>query len=416
MTEDKTYVEFRNYLKEIISHYHSQAEFASACDLSVEYVNRLLNNQVISQPRKKTLQKIAGHSKCGITVKMLMNACGYNAADKKDYSFREENKEIADLILSGLQDALKNPPVRVSSIQDFLSCIDMVLKQYEISYTFEEVPEYNHFFETENGVILSFSWKSGEEDVVFTAKDSLGHKYRGDELYLSFDILVLYDQTASGTLLISDILTSQKDLLSAGSQVAEDIMEMEQYKEDGICLTISFHKKNRNFRKKNKQSAEERLLKAIFGEEDEKPKRISTVEGIGFYLSEKSLSAIPSFVKKHESTLDLLYKKEEKEKLLQRLSEDGIPVSLYCSLVEKIIFKETDIVVGMYMDYPNDENGFDNTPCVILEKALPWEYSDTEKELTKESLVQILDLYARQLHTEVTDCYYVTLIPEKKEP
>lgn len=416
MTEDKNYVEFRNYLKEIISHYHSQAEFASACDLSVEYVNRLLNNQVISQPRKKTLQKIAGHSKCGITVKMLMNACGYNAADKKDYSFREENKEIADLILSGLQDALKNPPVRVSSIQDFLSCIDMVLKQYEISYTFEEVPEYNHFFETENGVILSFSWKSGEEDVVFTAKDSLGHKYRGDELYLSFDILVLYDQTASGTLLISDILTSQKDLLSAGSQVAEDIMEMEQYKEDGICLTISFHKKNRNFRKKNKQSAEERLLKAIFGEEDEKPKRISTVEGIGFYLSEKSLSAIPSFVKKHESTLDLLYKKEEKEKLLQRLSEDGIPVSLYCSLVEKIIFKETDIVVGMYMDYPNDENGFDNTPCVILEKALPWEYSDTEKELTKESLVQILDLYARQLHTEVTDCYYVTLIPEKKEP
>ena len=315
-----------------------------------------------------------------------------------------------------MQDALKNPPVRVSSIQDFLSCIDMVLKQYEISYTFEEVPEYNHFFETENGVILSFSWKSGEEDVVFTAKDSLGHKYRGDELYLSFDILVLYDQTASGTLLISDILTSQKDLLSAGSQVAEDIMEMEQYKEDGICLTISFHKKNRNFRKKNKQSAEERLLKAIFGEEDEKPKRISTVEGIGFYLSEKSLSAIPSFVKKHESTLDLLYKKEEKEKLLQRLSEDGIPVSLYCSLVEKIIFKETDIVVGMYMDYPNDENGFDNTPCVILEKALPWEYSDTEKELTKESLVQILDLYARQLHTEVTDCYYVTLIPEKKEP
>ena len=82
MTEDKNYVEFRNYLKEIISHYHSQAEFASACDLSVEYVNRLLNNQVISQPRKKTLQKIAGHSKCGITVKMLMNACGYNAADK----------------------------------------------------------------------------------------------------------------------------------------------------------------------------------------------------------------------------------------------------------------------------------------------------------------------------------------------
>lgn len=413
----QNYVEFRNYLRTIISNYHSQAEFASVCDLSPEHLNRLLNNPVIARPTKKTLQKIAGHSRCGITVKMLIDACDLENTEEKEYSFKEENKKIADLILSGLQDTLKNPPYRADSLQGFLANIDMVLRQYEISYTFEDVPYPIEDCPTEKSTILSFSWKNTDsKGRIFSATDSTGKKYRGNELYVSLDVLVLYDETSSGILLISGLKTDQKTLLNAGSPVATDIMEADQYKEDGLCMEFSFRKPI--FRRKRKgMTAEERLLKNIFGEGDE-PKRISTAEGIGFYLNDKSFQALPSFVKKHKDTLKPLFKDKSFQMIYQNAIEEGNlspdDTGLCRRILEDIIYKETDIVVTAYIDYPEDTGTFDNTPCVILEKAEPWAFSDTERELTEESLIQILDKYARELHTEVEECYFTTLVRNKK--
>ena len=54
----------------------SQRSFAKEAGITPEHVNRLLNSEIISQPSKETLEKMAAVMNT-VSLNELLEACGY---------------------------------------------------------------------------------------------------------------------------------------------------------------------------------------------------------------------------------------------------------------------------------------------------------------------------------------------------
>ena len=71
----KNFKEFRSLLRKGIGT-RTQKEFANEVNMAEPTINRMLNAEEISRPRKATLEKLAPKMR-GVTLNDLLTACGY---------------------------------------------------------------------------------------------------------------------------------------------------------------------------------------------------------------------------------------------------------------------------------------------------------------------------------------------------
>lgn len=135
------------------------------------------------------------------------------------------------------------------------------------------------------------------------------------------------------------------------------------------------------------------------------------IYGYGFTCENIREDAFKVFIETHKDTIREHGSKDEQDLLKEIIDnpecdldelEENFPIedfgsfneSLY-SVISNIIYYETNIRVGFYRG-SHDEIDCDSS--IMLPQNMPWDFSETEKKLTKTELHDILAKYADELY------------------
>ena len=209
------YKEFRTLLRCGIGT-RTQKAFAEEINVSKEHLNRILNNREISRPSAALLKKMAAHMKT-VTEQKLLESCGYEVEAIEDRAKRFE-VQLADG-LSMLSSGEHSHPWK--SVEDAIRTVEMLYMEENVNLTFGEEEPCNsedHRW-AEKKLHFSYGWGDGE-NICSTGAD------------------IYYSRTENGNIIFMDHSVDKTKI---------------QTKEKAEKLT-----------------AEARLLKAIFGNDDEK--------------------------------------------------------------------------------------------------------------------------------------------------
>lgn len=136
--------------------------------------------------------------------------------------------------------------------------------------------------------------------------------------------------------------------------------------------------------------------------------RSFTISGFGFSVRKVTPLAMYNFLKNHRSSID-----EEATELLEFIDNpsvtkddinnmydtfDYMECEMTCdqglnAMIANIMARETDI----NFEYHTDGDSDYETDIVILPESMPWQYTETEKQLTEETLTQICSKYTEEL-------------------
>lgn len=407
MAEKKEYKEFRKLLRKAIGMRRTQAEFAMASKITPQHLNRLLNNELIGQPSRETLIKIAGCADTPIALEDLLKACDYDTEiieEVSEKNLENENTEIVKLA-SKIMNAFSLLTFKTyKSISDFIENVIELVGNKQISYELinnEEIKDDTDKKVGEYVVTAILSWLS--ENYVNT-----------------LDVAIAYVKTINENIIVMETTDRESrinDYYPWNYTEANEISTL--FSEPKIKYKI---KPSTPENIKDQLSAEERLLKAIFGEG--KPQRICSVEGLGFYIDKIPEGAFRRFILNHEKSLpEGKNNKEIIEKYLNSITTKeeafegyhSLPQLLgddyFGGLIASVITKETNIKIECW---DNHENMYDanNRPSVMFTENMPWLYSETERSMSYDTLFQILDAYARELRCEIQDCHFIMTVDE----
>ena len=404
MPDKQPYSEFRELLRGAIGPNRTQNEFARTIGISREHLSRMLNSEVISQPSKKVLQKIAGNAYNGVTLSELMTACGYadgkqvtlNPAQdvRRNLSGEDSVLDIATSFRDGIAVlSAKNAPY--ASISLFLDTLEML---YSVSSATYEVVS-----DAENNLDSPLIPPSDRLCEVLVTVQS--EKYIGQ-----FSFTLFYSITRRDTVIVLGSAFDYKTLSTIGNKF---IRELETSLPEDALDGIKGAEIVRNVTPKTikrpvgDSAAAERLLKALF--DDNGPKRIATVEGMGFYLVDTPKYVAERFIKKHST---VLCKTKAESSIVRELNEgsdfDEIMKKYrydWRRLAATIMGRETGIRFSFW-ENDDERSPSPSRPSIMFGYSSPWEYNETEKELSQNSLRLILDRYAIELRTEVEECYF----------
>ena len=220
------YKEFRSLLRRGIGT-RTQKAFAEEVGISKEHLNRMLNNKEIARPTITVLRNMASHMET-ISEQMLLESCGYEIEPIEERAKRCE-EEIAEGLKSLVEADYSQP---WKSIQDAILTIDLLylLENGKFEFKKEEANEEGGHHLAEKKLRCSYRWGDGERECITP-------------------VMLYYSRTENGNLIFLDYEVSSTDI------------------------------------QKKLSTIEERLLKAIFGDEDEKMV-ITTVLGYGFQYPE----------------------------------------------------------------------------------------------------------------------------------
>lgn len=253
------YTEFRKLLREAMGDM-TQKEFATASKISHEHLSRMLNQEEIHRPSKTTLQKILSASTLVNPYDMYLS-CGYSMDDcrvgvyknRAGMTLCEHMQVVADDIQFGFQKMKASGRQYGSTTELMTSYLEkFAVDAKKITYA-----------TTDKEVLPSWDVQG---DYVFlcvakwgTPKDTR-HMYRV-ETYFALG----YVKTSKGNLLLTDVIVSPGLLLHMGF-LPQHYVDM--IVEDGVnpCDMPHFSIATEVCRD---YSAEQRLLDAIFGKEDE---------------------------------------------------------------------------------------------------------------------------------------------------
>ena len=420
MAEKYELKEFREALRKAIGPIRSQAEFASEAGITPEHLNRMLNLPQIGKPSMATLRKIAGHAFGGVTLAELASACGYESVKEEPALMELTPKARVDRFLLELEKgvcAVLEENNVFPSVFDFISeVVDHYTTEKPV-IEIESPRDYEGRYPAENAAVVNYSM--------------------GDTLYsLEMANAVLYSETKKGKVIVLRVEADPQLLLRLKSKLAEQAMELSRTENAPFPTQnlILVHKRAVNapkadfdgFKEKIAEIAansgitpEEAMMNLLFGDKN-KPKRPMSCEGTGFYTDTVNLSTVRKFLKAHKNSFVRSAKEAE---IYQKFVEEGIDVGAFegyenetgfagaetwMTAVVNVIYRETDIRLDSWE--LEDDEPFQNRPSIMFTDRSVWLYNSTEKELSRESLTQIMDRYARELRCELAEsCYYVML-------
>ena len=139
----------------------------------------------------------------------------------------------------------------------------------------------------------------------------------------------------------------------------------------------------------------------------------SIVYGFGFEIEEITDENLFNFIEKYK---EILCKSEEERQLFDGVTIrsdlknylDDYPCDCsghegFGAVVSNAISRET----GIRIEYQMGQFDCYSFPTVLFSQSMPWGLNDKEKELTEESLTEILIPYAEELGLEERDVGYV---------
>lgn len=258
------YKEFRDLLRRGIGT-KTQKAFADEINISKEYLNRILNNREIPRPSIGLIKKMACHMQ-SVTERMLLESCGYDVEPIAERAKRCENQ-----IKKGLYELTDMEHGRLwRSAEDAVQTVGLHYTEEngEITLGKEETcTEEGHRW-AEKKLPFDYSWSDGENNCNI-----------GAEIY--------YSRTENGNLIFLDYRVRETEIQS---KKAAEIHEVE-----------------------------ERLLKAIFGM-DEEEKVMTTSFGYGFYYPETT-SGFIDFLCRHQGTFCTC---KARARMLLSIIDDGM--------------------------------------------------------------------------------------------
>ena len=246
--------EFRKLLKEAIGD-STQNNFAEMAGISSFNISRLLNNDEVSAPRKSTLLRIADASNGRVTSEQLFNSCGYEVSDNK----RVDRDNVDEVVLS-LRDGIESASgksFKYSSIKTMLETLILV-----------KFGNSNIKFQVNVGDDKEYTGigRNGAERVSNCSITWLSKDFDYNNI---FSFAIYYCQTIGGGYIISDCSFDMDTLLELKNSIAYKLLMNLSEKGNVYCEDypiVLLRNKRVN------KSVEERLLKAIFGEDDESDK------------------------------------------------------------------------------------------------------------------------------------------------
>lgn len=396
MAEKKEYKEFRKLLKKAIGFSRTQAEFAQKTGITPQHLNRLINNPLIGQPSKDTLIKIAGNADTPIPLNELFESCEYPIENNtKTLNTKNEITNI-ETTASKIESSFN-----LLSGKEYKSINEFVEKALQnispdISYELENTETNDNKNETvgENVTTARMTW------ITPTYVNSL-------------DMLIAYSETKQDNIIVLETSNDYKKFKKyyPDNIFPDDIDDQTST----LYIEPKFKPKKyscANTEKNDNLTAEQRLLQAIFGENN-KPQRIATVEGIGFYIDTIPEGAFRRFLLKHK---DNAYENENEKQIIEKylqsvttkeemFENNKNSTEHFGELIANVISKETTFRIECWENHDN-RYPFKNRPSVMFTAEMPWIYSQVEKNLSYETLFQILDKYARELRCEVQECYF----------
>ena len=311
------YEEFRKILRNGIGT-RSQKEFAEQTGISREHLNRMLNNKNIPQPSKETLGKLTPHLP-NTSYNELLTACGYDTV-----SIEDRVKEVEQDLINGfhqLSDQFWDSPLELFKT---LEVLWTSLGKFRFSENEEQDDDTSDAdFYTQ----ITFAWQ--------------------DEYCYFTDFLFSYAKTMKGKIVPVSIS------LETPSDICTDWENDTYTKKRVVSHTRVLD------RKVSQLNAEERLLKAIFGGDDE----IFTKVGFGF---EYHADHFRDFLIQHSSSfctskeeVDLFQKSLNEKGDFEELFEDYIdPLTRSGgtgAVVAAIMRRETNLDFHYYWEY-NDKS------------------------------------------------------------
>lgn len=386
--------ELQDLIRKAIGVNRTQSDFAREAGLTPQYLNRLLNSDDIGKPTRSTLMKLSGCS--GIPLAKFLKACGYDDADEemkkelRSIPVKDRIKTCVSSILEGFSKMSENHPV-YSSLYEFIDTVFTIYEDEQLSVSIGEPIEVGKggFGIAECVAVATISWSDDY---------NISPKVCG--FSAEMDVLICYAETLGGSVIISEVCTDQSTLYNFESEVVRQLMEINDFREESPAVII--HKKMKPSAIPDGVSAEERLLLTIFGNTSSK-ETIIQEEGYGFYLDNTPMYVIKKFIEAHKDVLSETVWKNYEDSISDmpedfRENQDGYP----CYAIAEIMRKET----GLSFSYEYDTEIDGEHQTLLFPIRSPWEYSDQEKELTKSGLIKLLDVYARELRTEVQYCTY----------
>ena len=272
--EKKEYKEFRELLRTAMGEL-SQQEFADKAKISRGHLNRLLNNELISRPSAETLCQIAKASS-GIDESAFFYSCGYSAADyRKADRFSRSSLSTEDRIKRFADDLRKKVEAEGTTragIVDGAALLDFLGR---------DLPERP----TKGAVLEGFPKPLPNDPSAYPALTKL----RGEsciagyldweihgEDYTEYTLVKSYFAigcviSASGKIIICDIDCGLKALEECGavSSAAADQLYEAGIKNPYSLQAYAETKTEKRTFSTRPERVEEKLLKAIFGDEED---------------------------------------------------------------------------------------------------------------------------------------------------
>lgn len=269
MPEQKEYRRFRELLRKAMGDM-SQKAFAERAGLSVEHLNRLLNNAEISRPSKTTLSKIQKASNGTVNIYDLFESCEYSMTDGKYYAekmerdlpLRERLELGAQRLLAGFKELIKDTeilPDPVGFFRSYKARYGLDVKHF--IYSLEDIVENKGTHKGQYIMPCLAEWKIRKEVAV----------YYEVKTYL----VLFFVKLSNGAVMLTDAAVDGETLTEYGI-IPQDILDrLYEDGEDAAKLpSLSIVKLNR----KKELSAEERLLRAVFGTENDTVLSLKTLD------------------------------------------------------------------------------------------------------------------------------------------
>jgi transcriptional regulator with XRE-family HTH domain len=338
--------EFRDVLKQELEYMgKTQKEFAALCNMTQETLTRYLSVTKPRRPSRSMLKRIADNT--SVSYDDWLKFCGY----EKPYGFLEDDSVTRCIhnlehMMTGFNELSQNRRL-YESMDEFLIAYRMLYSQESVKFQVTKKQEY------EGHLVFDAEYFS----IVVAVFDTVGRECK------TFGVLY-FAETQGGRFLPLGFDISGKALSDVGFFNEGMIQSIYEKGENPETLkyyyTISL----------SSGKAEERLLKAIFGEEDSDLTYMATVEGFGMILNEKPVG-FENFVVNHKDTfIGSDYERQvydaivnhEKPDLVANYCDDETWSGGYGAVIGKIIRAETDVDIRWY---ESSAEGYDS--CLMVD-------------------------------------------------
>lgn len=263
MTDDRYFdrTKYKKLIQKAIGNM-TQKDFAEFAGISKYNLNNMLNDDDCPVPRKSTLNKIADASRGAVTFTQLLYACGYEIQERpeliENYDYEDMNVEIAEKYKNALI-RISNTPLKYDSISNFLETVSLTDGLGNMRF---------HVLENDTDESIKFvGHRNAEKFIHCYVNWTYGGRYPSKDVFDGFlYFTVFYCKTEGGGYIISDLAFDLNTLMELRHPKA-DLFTMLMAQKSDINYTdfpMVFY-----LRKHVPGEAERRLLKAIFGDDEE---------------------------------------------------------------------------------------------------------------------------------------------------